>query len=50
MKKWERQRGGNRKMMEEAAEIQNILDNSGFYMIDTKIEEVAKGLGLGYRF
>lgn len=34
------------KMMEEAAEIQTILDESGFYIIDTKIEEVATGLGL----
>ncbi|ONI43119.1 heme ABC transporter ATP-binding protein [Candidatus Epulonipiscium fishelsonii] len=34
------------KLMEEAAEIQNILDNSGFYMLDSKIEEVAQGLGL----
>ena len=34
------------KMMEDAAEIQNILDTSSFYTIDTKIEEVAAGLGL----
>lgn len=34
------------KMMEDAAEIQNILDHSGFYMIDSKIDEVAQGLGL----
>lgn len=34
------------KMMEEAAEIQTILDESGFYIIDSKIEEVATGLGL----
>ncbi|PHV71635.1 heme ABC transporter ATP-binding protein [Sporanaerobium hydrogeniformans] len=35
------------KMMEDAAEIQNILDTSGFYSLDAKIEEVAQGLGLG---
>lgn len=35
------------KMMEDAAEIQTILDSSGFYIIDSKIEEIANGLGLG---
>lgn len=34
------------RMMADAAEIQTILDESGFYIIDTKIEEVATGLGL----
>lgn len=34
------------KMMEDAAEIQTILDSSGFYFIDTKIDEVSNGLGL----
>ena len=34
------------RMMNEAAEIQTILDESGFYIIDSKIEEVATGLGL----
>ena len=34
------------RMMEDAAEIQNMLDTSGFYMLDSKIEEVAQGLGL----
>lgn len=34
------------RMMDDAAEIQTILDSSGFYFIDTKIEEVANGLGL----
>lgn len=34
------------KLMEDAADIQNILDTSGFYIIDSKIEEVAQGLGL----
>jgi len=35
------------RMMDDAAEIQTILDSSGFYVIDSKIEEVANGLGLG---
>ena len=35
------------KLMEDAAEIQNMLDTSGFYSLDAKIEEVAQGLGLG---
>ncbi|AET70437.1 ATPase component of ABC transporters with duplicated ATPase domain [Desulfosporosinus orientis DSM 765] len=35
------------KLMEEVGEIQTILEHNGFYMIDTKIEEVANGLGLG---
>lgn len=34
------------KLMNDAAEIQMILDESGFYIIDSKIEEVAGGLGL----
>ena len=34
-------------MMEEAGEIQGILESSGFYQLDAKIEEVANGLGLG---
>ncbi|WP_027399529.1 ABC-F family ATP-binding cassette domain-containing protein [Anaerovorax odorimutans] len=34
------------KMMEEAGEIQQILEHSGFYTLDAKIEEVANGLGL----
>lgn len=34
------------RMMEDAAEIQTILDSSGFYSLDSKIEEVAGGLGL----
>ncbi len=33
-------------MMEEAGEIQQILEYSGFYQLDSKIEEVAGGLGL----
>ncbi len=35
------------KLMEGTAEIQTILENSGFYMIDAKIQEIANGLGLG---
>ena len=35
------------KLMEETADIQTILENSGFYMIDAKIQEIANGLGLG---
>ena len=35
------------KLMEDAAEIQDILEHSGFYTIDSKIEEFAYGLGLG---
>lgn len=34
------------KLMEEAAELQDIIDTSDFYMIDTKVEEVARGIGL----
>lgn len=34
-------------MMEDVGEIQNTLEHNGFYIIDSKIEEVANGLGLG---
>lgn len=34
------------KLMENAAELQDIIDSSDLYMIDTKIEEVARGIGL----
>lgn len=34
-------------MMEDAGEIQQILEHSGFYTLDAKIEEIANGLGLG---
>lgn len=34
------------KLMEDAAEIQEILEHSGFYTIDSTIEEFANGLGL----
>lgn len=33
-------------MMEDAGEIQSILEHSGFYTLDAKIEEIANGLGL----
>jgi len=35
------------KMMASASEIQTRLEESGFYNLDTKIEETANGLGLG---
>ena len=34
------------KLMEDAADIQEILEHSGFYTIDSTIEEFANGLGL----
>ena len=34
-------------LMTEVGEIQEILDHSGFYTLDTRIEEYANGLGLG---
>ncbi|KEO84549.1 ABC-F family ATP-binding cassette domain-containing protein [Tumebacillus flagellatus] len=34
------------KLLADMGDIQDRLDNSGFYMIDAKVEEVAKGLGL----
>ena len=34
------------KMLERTAVIQDLLDHNGFYIIDAKVEEVAKGLGL----
>ena len=33
--------------LEETGEIQSELESSGFYTLDSKIEEVANGLGLG---
>lgn len=35
------------KLMEDVGDIQNTLEHNGFYIIDSKIEEVANGLGLG---
>ena len=34
------------KLMEDVGEIQDILEHAGFYTIDSKINEVASGLGL----
>jgi ATPase subunit of ABC transporter with duplicated ATPase domains len=34
------------KMLEDVGDIQTTLEHSGFYTIDSKIEEVAYGLGL----
>jgi ATPase subunit of ABC transporter with duplicated ATPase domains len=34
------------KLLVEMGDIQDLLDNNGFYIIDVKIEEVAAGLGL----
>ena len=33
-------------LMEDVGEIQEMLDHSGFYMLDSRIEEYANGLGL----
>lgn len=35
------------KMLEDVGDISHILESSGFYTLDVKIEEVANGLGLG---
>ena len=35
------------KLMEEVGILQDVLNNNDFYLIDSKVEEVAKGLGLG---
>lgn len=35
------------EMMEDVAEIQHDLEHNGFYIIDSKVESVANGLGLG---
>ena len=34
------------KLLERMGTIQDLLDNNGFYVIDAKVEEVARGLGL----
>jgi len=34
------------KMMDQAADLQDLLENSDFYMIDARVDEVARGLGL----
>lgn len=35
------------QMLEDVSEIQEILESSGYYTIDSKISEYANGLGLG---
>lgn len=48
---YERMADANEKeieeMMEDVAEIQHSLEHNGFYIIDSKIESVANGLGVG---
>lgn len=34
-------------MLEDVGEIQEMLDHNGFYVLDSRIEEYANGLGLG---
>ncbi|WP_027633550.1 ABC-F family ATP-binding cassette domain-containing protein [Clostridium hydrogeniformans] len=34
------------KLLDEMGTLQDMLDHNGFYVIDTKVEEVAGGLGL----
>ena len=34
------------ELMEEVGEIQSMLDSCGFYELDSKIEEVANGMGI----
>ncbi len=34
------------KLMEDTADIQDMLEHSNFYLIDSKVEDVARGLGL----
>ncbi|MBB6636790.1 ABC-F family ATP-binding cassette domain-containing protein [Cohnella thailandensis] len=35
------------RLLEEVGTIQDLLNSNDFYMIDAKVEEVARGLGLG---
>ncbi len=35
------------ELLEDVGEIQEMLDHSGFYVLDSRIEEYANGLGLG---
>lgn len=39
--------GEMNELLEEVGDLQNILDHSGFYSIDSRVEEYAGGLGLG---
>ena len=34
------------RLMDETADMQSMLDNSDFYMIDAKIDEISRGLGI----
>ncbi len=34
------------RLMEEVGTLQDTLDNNDFYMIDSKVEEIARGLGI----
>ncbi|MCG0057197.1 ABC transporter ATP-binding protein, partial [Escherichia coli] len=34
------------KLLEEVGVIQDALTNNDFYVIDSKVEEIARGLGL----
>ncbi|HZK56476.1 MAG TPA: ABC-F family ATP-binding cassette domain-containing protein [Desulfosporosinus sp.] len=38
--------GEMNKLLEDVGDIQSILEDNGFYMIDAKVEEIANGLGL----
>lgn len=46
MKMAEADEAENEKLMNTAAELQDILDMNDFYNLDTKVEEVARGVGL----
>jgi ATPase subunit of ABC transporter with duplicated ATPase domains len=35
------------KIMDDVSDMQTMIDHSGFYSLDTRIEEYANGLGLG---
>ncbi len=35
-------------LLETVGELQDIIDNSDFYLIDSKIEQISKGLGITY--
>ena len=37
-------------LLEEVGELQNVLDGSDLYLTDSKIEQVARGLGIGNLF
>lgn len=46
MKMAEANEAESEKLMNTAAELQDILDMNDFYNLDTKVEEVARGVGL----